>query len=110
MMFALIKTIRKEGREGEKEVIFYMPEKKRDKKGREEDIELSEATEKRIDDLPEHAQHIFKKAHSSAVKEYKDPSKRRGGANEDVEEVAHKVAWAAVKKDYKKSGDKWVKK
>ena len=107
MVFALIKTIRKESR-GEK--VFYMPEKKRYKKSKAEDIELSEATEKRIDDLPEHAQHIFKKAHSSAVKEYKDPSKRRGGANEDVEEVVHKVAWAAVKKEYKKSGDKWVKK
>ncbi|MGH9953857.1 MAG: ChaB family protein [Nitrososphaeraceae archaeon] len=24
--------------------------------------------------------------------------------------MAHKVAWAAVKRDYKKKGDKWVKK
>lgn len=74
------------------------------------DIELSDETEKRIDQLPEHAQHIFKKAHANALKEYEDPKKRRGGANEDVEAVAHKVAWAAVKNDYKKKGDKWVKK
>jgi len=87
-----------------------MPERKRDQKSEEGDVELSEATKKRIDSLPEHAQHIFKRAHSSAVKEYKDPNKRRGGVKEDAEEVAHKVAWAAVKKEYKKNRDKWVKK
>jgi cation transport regulator len=74
------------------------------------DEELSEATKKRIDQLPEHAQHIFKKAHASAVKEYQDPDKRRGGKKENTEEVAHKVAWAAVKKEYKKEDNKWVKK
>ena len=72
--------------------------------------ELSEATEKRIDNLPKHAQHIFKKAHASAIKEYKDPDKRRGGKKQSSEEVAHKVAWSAVKKDYRKKGDEWVKK
>ena len=86
-----------------------MPEK--DKTKKEDYTELSDATEKRIDQLPEHAQHIFKKAHASALKEYEDPKKRRrGGAREDVEEVAHKVAWAAVKKEYKKKGEEWVKK
>ena len=76
----------------------------------ESDDKLSESTEKRIDSLPEHAQHIFKKTHASAIKEYKDPDKRRGGKSESAEEVAHKVAWAAVKKEYEKSGDKWVRK
>jgi len=82
------------------------------KKGKDDDNgdELSEATEKRIDQLPEHAQHIFKKAHASAVKEYEDPGKRREGKKESAEEVAHKVAWAAVKKEYEKEGEKWVKK
>jgi cation transport regulator len=82
------------------------------KKGKDDDNEeeLSEATEKRIDQLPEHAQHIFKKAHASAVEEYQDPDKRRGGKKESAEEVAHKVAWAAVKKEYEKEGEKWVKK
>ena len=107
-MLTIIKTIHKEVHGAEE--IFYMSEKKGKKESRDEDIELSEATEKRIDSLPEHAQHIFKKAHSSAIKEYKDPDKRRGGAKDDLEEVAHKVAWAAVKKEYKKNGDKWVKK
>jgi cation transport regulator len=81
------------------------------KKGKDDDNEeeLSEATEKRIDQLPEHAQHIFKKAHASAVEEYQDPDKRRGDKKESAEEVAHKVAWAAVKKEYEKEGEKWVK-
>ena len=79
-------------------------------KSEENEEELSESAEKRIDQLPEHAQHIFKKAHASAIKEYQDPDKRWGGKNESAEEVAHKVAWAAVKKEYKKDNDKWVKK
>lgn len=83
-----------------------MPSKKRN----ENSEELSGATEKRIDQLPAHAQHIFKKAHASAIKEYKDPDKRRGGKNESAEEVAHKVAWAAVKKEYEKKGEDWIKK
>ena len=44
-----------------------MPEKDKKKK-EDDDVELSDATEKRIDQLPEHAQHIFKKAHASALK------------------------------------------
>jgi len=86
-----------------------MPKNNKTKRDENEE-ELSEATEKRIDQLPDHAQHIFKKAHSSAVKEYKDPGKRRGGKKESAEEVANKVAWAAVKKEYAKDGDTWVKK
>ncbi|TVP39953.1 Cation transport regulator ChaB (modular protein) [Candidatus Nitrosocosmicus arcticus] len=89
--------------------MIEMPESDKRKK-EDDDLKLSDATEKRIDQLPEHAQHIFKKAHASALKEYEDPKKRRGGAKENVEGVAHKVAWAAVKKDYKKKGDEWVEK
>jgi cation transport regulator len=84
--------------------------KQNKRKGSEKEEELSEATEKRIDQLPEHAQHIFKKAHASAVEEYQNPDKRRGGKKQSAEEVAHKVAWAAVKKEYEKDGEKWVKK
>ena len=60
------------------------------------------------DNLPGGAQTIYRKAFNNAYKQYKDPSKRRGGA--DREETAHKVAWDAVKKVYKKSGNKWIKK
>jgi cation transport regulator len=74
------------------------------------DTSLSARTKKQIDTMPEHAQHIFKKAHANAVKQYQDPSKRRGGKSQSAEEVAHKAAWAAVKHKYKKQGDEWVRK
>ena len=38
------------------------------------------------------------------------PEKRRGGKKQSVEEVAHKAAWAAVKKKYNKKGNEWVRK
>ena len=74
------------------------------------DTALSSRTKKQIDSLPEHAQHIFKKAHASAVKQYQEPEKRRGGKSQSAEEVAHKAAWAAVKQKYKKQGGEWVSK
>ena len=74
------------------------------------DTALSTRTKKQIDSLPEHAQHIFKKAHANAVRQYQDPEKRRGGKRQSAEEVAHKAAWAAVKQKYKKQGKEWVSK
>ena len=71
---------------------------------------LSPRTKKAIDRLPKHAQHIYKKAHASALKQYKKPEKRRGGKRQSAEQVAHKVAWSAVKNEYEKDGDRWVKK
>lgn len=53
--------------------------------------------------LPRHAQEIYKEAFNSASKEYKDPKERRG--DDSAEETAHKVAWAAVKKKYEKGED-----
>ena len=56
--------------------------------------------------LPPHAQDIYKEAFNSAHDEYKDPHKRQGSS--DREETAHKVAWNAVKQKYEKgSDDKW---
>ncbi len=81
-----------------------MPASKED-----EDTRLSERTQKQIDELPKHAQEIYKGAHKSALERYQDPDKRRN-SNESAEEVAHKVAWNAVKNQYEKKGDKWVKK
>ena len=74
------------------------------------DTRISSRTKKQIDSLPEHAQHIFIKTYASALKQYQDPDKRRGGKSESAEEVAHKAAWAAVKKKYKKKDDEWVRK
>jgi cation transport regulator len=69
---------------------------------------LSSRTKKQIDSLPEHAREIYKKAHANALKQYQKPEKRRGGKKQSAEQVAHKVAWAAVKKKYEKHEDIWV--
>lgn len=60
--------------------------------------------------LPKHAQEIYKEAFNSAYDQYKDPEERRDNA--DREEVAHRVAWSAVKKaGYEKGDDgSWQKK
>lgn len=49
-----------------------------------------------------HAQEIYMKAFNNAWREY--------AARADREAVAHKVAWAAVKRVYRKEGDTWVRK
>ncbi len=51
--------------------------------------------------LPEAAQEIYKEAFNSAWDQYADRA--------DREAVAHKVAWTAVKKQYHKQGDRWVR-
>ncbi len=56
--------------------------------------------------LPSHAQDIYREAFNHAWKEYNDPNKRREGA--PLEETAHRVAWAAVKQSYEKQNDQWV--
>ncbi|AZL16269.1 ChaB family protein [Rickettsiales endosymbiont of Stachyamoeba lipophora] len=58
--------------------------------------------------LPQHAQEIYLKSFNNAWEEYKDPSKRK--TDESREEIAHKVAWSAVKKKYHKVGDHWEEK
>ncbi len=56
--------------------------------------------------LPAHAQDIYKEAFNSAYEEYADSNKRKGNTNR--EEVAHRVAWKAVKNKYHKGNDnKW---
>lgn len=56
------------------------------------------------DNLPEHAQEIYKEAFNSAWEQYDQPEERRGVASR--EETAHKVAWAAVKNVYEKDEKK----
>lgn len=60
--------------------------------------------------LPKHAQEIYLAVFNSADELYKDPKKRKGRASR--EDVARKVAWAAVKKEYAKNvkTGKWEKK
>ncbi len=58
--------------------------------------------------LPKHAQEIYKEAYNNAWEQYADPDDRRGDASR--EEVAHMVAWSAVKQVYEKRNGKWVRK
>lgn len=62
------------------------------------------------DNLPKHAQDIYRKAFNSAWEQYDKPEERRGDASR--EETAHKVAWAAVKNEYQKNEKtgKWERK
>lgn len=61
------------------------------------------------DNLPKHAQEIYKEAYNSAWDQYDTPQERRGDASR--EETAHRVAWSAVKKKYEKNENgRWVKK
>ena len=52
--------------------------------------------------LPAHAQEIYLAAFNNAWEEY--------ASRADREAVAHRVAWAAVKKQYVKAGKDWIRK
>jgi cation transport regulator len=54
--------------------------------------------------LPRHAQEIFRATFNAAWHSYADRT-----ASEQ-EEAAFRVAWAAVKRRYRKSGESWVEK
>lgn len=59
--------------------------------------------------LPDHAQTVYRKAFNSAWNQYDSPEKRRADA--DREETAHRIAWSAVKKVYQKNEKgSWVRK
>lgn len=60
------------------------------------------------DNIPAHAQDIYRNAYNSAWEQYKDPDDRRDDSSR--EETGHQVAWAAVKKKHEKSDGKWRKK
>lgn len=55
------------------------------------------------DNLPKHAQEIYKEAFNSAWDQYEDPEDRQDDASR--EETAHRVAWSAVKQQYEKGAD-----
>lgn len=73
-------------------------------------IKKADLPESVKDNLPGHAQEIYKEAFNSAWDQYKDKEERRDDATR--EETAHKVAWAAVKNKYRKDADteQWVEK
>jgi cation transport regulator len=50
--------------------------------------------------LPIHAQEIFMATFNHAYDAHRDDPRQ--------EEIAHRIAWAAVKRSYVKEGDDWV--
>ncbi len=50
--------------------------------------------------LPPHAQDIYREAFNHAFASHKGDLRQ--------EEIAHRIAWAAVKRSYVKQGDQWV--
>ena len=52
--------------------------------------------------LPEHAQDIYRSAFNNAWDRYGDSNPERR------EEIAHRVAWSAVKKRYRKADGVWL--
>lgn len=62
-----------------------------------------------VNHLPNHAKTIYREAFNNAWKEYENPEKRKAGGTQ--EEIAHRVAWAAVKRKYEKNEeDNWIEK
>lgn len=57
------------------------------------------------DNLPKHAQDIYREAFNNAYDRFSDPDKRRG--NQSRDEASHKVAWNAVKQEYHKEDGEW---
>ena len=50
--------------------------------------------------LPTHAQDIYREAFNHAFASHRDAPRQ--------EEIAHRIAWAAVKRSYVKSDDQWI--
>jgi cation transport regulator len=51
--------------------------------------------------LPEHAQDIYRAAFDHAFDAHAGDSRK--------EEIAHRIAWAAVKRSYVKEGGRWTR-
>ena len=60
-------------------------------------VELPQSVQKH---LPPEAQSTYREAFNQAWQTYRNDPRH--------EEIAHRVAWAAVKKSYRKLGDAWV--
>ncbi|MBB5461053.1 ChaB family protein [Paraburkholderia sp. Cpub6] len=52
------------------------------------------------DHLPQHAQDIYRAAFNAAYEEYAADVRHEG--------IAHRVAWATVKRCYMKDGNEWI--
>lgn len=55
------------------------------------------------DNLPLHAQEIYKSTFNNAIKDH--------AGEKDAESIAHRIAWSAVKQTYEQNGSgKWQRK
>jgi len=61
---------------------------------------ISELPDAVRNNLPQDAQQIYRRAFNNAWDEY--------SSRTDREATAHKVAWSAVKKKYRKDNGQWV--
>ena len=50
--------------------------------------------------MPEHAQDIYRAVFNHAFENHRGDSR--------LEEIAHRIAWSAVKRQYEKVGEIWV--
>ncbi len=64
---------------------------------------ISELPKAVQNNIPKHGREIYMEAFNSAWDQYKNPEDRRG--DDSREEVAHQVAWSAVKQKYEKGDD-----
>lgn len=70
---------------------------------------LSDLPDSVTNNLPKHAQEVYRAAYNNAWDEYKDPDERRDDASR--EEVSHRVAWSAVGQTYEKDDSgRWQEK
>jgi len=70
---------------------------------------INELPDQVQDVLPVHGQEIYRATYNNALDQYNDPADRNDDSS--IEETAHKVAWAAVKKVYHKNdAGNWVRK
>jgi cation transport regulator len=80
-----------------------VPQKYKEGKNKEIDNDdISDRTEKQIDELPTHGQEIFKEAHKNALDQYKDPKKRKGGKKESKNKLRIKLPGQQSKRYTKK--------
>jgi cation transport regulator len=69
----------------------------------------SDLPDKVKENLPDHAQDIYREAFNSAWEQYDEKEERQEGRTR--EETAHAVAWSAVENTYEKNENgEWVEK
>ncbi|HJU33852.1 MAG TPA: ChaB family protein [Nitrososphaera sp.] len=63
-----------------------------------------------IDRLPSHAQKIYRKGSKMRSNSMQALQRYEEGCTRAKNELPPRVEWCAIKKEYKKKGDKWIPK